>query len=373
LGVRLGTALVGLLCPIFLAAAAKRPLLALWIALSMPLFSLGGMLATPDVPLMAAWSAGLWAAINRRWIVLGIAAGLAMQSKYTGLLLLPSVFIACPGELRRKGPWLSALVALLVYAPNALWNLQSGAESWLFQLSHVGQRPERGTFLLAQAGLAGPLLFAAGTVWCFRGMADRRLKICRTSFLLPIAAGIWAGGEANWAAPAYAGMAVGLASMEGRWERIAWTAVSFNIFLSGAALAHAWHPIVKLPKDPMHRLQGGRGLASSVAAWGISEIRTTRYQEAALIHFYSGIEARPLPGQGRPNHYGLEPARLPAHGLFVRPYRDSSHCELDSYGYSRSDPNEVRVYEEVESQEPRIVGRWQSYEFWRGKKPAGIE
>ena len=36
---------------------------------------LGGLLATPDVPLVAAWALGTWAAARDRWLLCGLAAG----------------------------------------------------------------------------------------------------------------------------------------------------------------------------------------------------------------------------------------------------------------------------------------------------------
>ncbi|MDG1484368.1 MAG: glycosyltransferase family 39 protein, partial [Myxococcota bacterium] len=85
-GILLGGAAAGLA-----AAAGRDRLLVAFAMISLPLFALGGVLATPDVPLLAAWSLGILAASRERWELLGVACGLAMLSKYTGVLLLPLV------------------------------------------------------------------------------------------------------------------------------------------------------------------------------------------------------------------------------------------------------------------------------------------
>src|SRR5579872_5518298 len=68
------------------AVAARR---AAWAVLAMPLAGAGLVLATPDVPLLAALAIGLFAvdlAISSSslewWIVAGLALGLGMDSKY---------------------------------------------------------------------------------------------------------------------------------------------------------------------------------------------------------------------------------------------------------------------------------------------------
>ena len=105
-----------------------------------------GMLMTPNAPLMAAWAATLYymertllADRNGAWLGLGIAFGLGLLSKYTlGLLGMAAlVFVildpASRRWLRRPQPYLAALLALLLFSPVILWNMENGWASFLFQ------------------------------------------------------------------------------------------------------------------------------------------------------------------------------------------------------------------------------------------------
>lgn len=365
LSVLLGTVTVGLGLSL---VDRHRSTLAMAL-LSMPLLSLGGLLATPDVPLVACWALGLWAAAKERWWLLGLAAGLAMLSKYTGLLLLPLVLAARPADLKTRGPWLAAALALLVYLPNALWNLAHDGLSWRFQLDHVAEGGSGLELLLAQVGLAGPLLFVGLVLgWTVGLKGDRVARLCWTTSLPLLLLAVLSGGEANWAAPALFSATVGLArsaATRPRFARVMAAGAGVNLLLSGALLLQLLHPIADLPIDPRDRLSGGRTLGQSVAAWGEASVWTARYQEAALIHFYGGVEARAWPGLGRPDQYDLWESPLPERGLFVRVWRANARLALDDLGYERGAPNVVSAA--VSTTDPtghRPVARWQVYEFW---------
>lgn len=370
-GVRAGAALLGGLALWPLARASARPVLAAATAATLPLFLLGGLFATPDVPLLAAWALGLWAALEERWAVLGVAAGLAMLSKYTGLLLLPLVVAARPGDLRTRGPWLAAALALLVYSPNLLWNLAQDGVSWRFQLAHVADSSGSLALLAAQVGLAGPVIFGAccvawGLGWrALLGGAPRREAVLWWTSLPVLLLAVVTGGEANWAAPAWLGGLLLLAERGGRLARAAWLGLGINATLGGLVLVHGLYPLVQLPQDPTDRLHGGRVLGESVAAWGVSEVVTSRYQEAALIHFYGGVPARSLPDWDRLDQYDLWGGELPPAGLFVRVWRGSTRTAVDMLGYERSGPNVVSAYVNVPGEVlARPVARWQVYEYW---------
>ena len=81
-------------------SAEKAALAALmWIA--MPLVSIGALFVTPDAPLVVFWTLGLaalvelWRTGRRRWLIaLGLALGLALQSKFTAAFLAAGVVLA---------------------------------------------------------------------------------------------------------------------------------------------------------------------------------------------------------------------------------------------------------------------------------------
>lgn len=367
-GVRLGALVLGGLSALLAAGLARDRALVVAALCTMPLLALGGLLATPDVPLVLCWTAGLVFAASDRWGWVGVAAGLAMLSKYTGLLLLPLLVLGRPAALRTRGPYLAAAVAFLVYLPNALWNLRHDYISWHFQLDHVREPVSRLGFALAQLGLAGPVLGLAFVAWwavAWRGDAIERL--CWWSSLPLMVLAIWIGGEANWAAPALVGPAIGLARRGGAWARAAWVGVGVSGALSVLVAVHAVHPLVTLPTDPTDRLRGGRTLGSSVAAWGVPAVYTSRYQEAALIEFYGGVPAIALPGAGRPDQYDLWFSELAPHALYVRPWRGGAPMAMLDLGYDTPGPSTVTAYANTaDPLVPRLVARWQVFEVFRG-------
>ena len=73
-------------------------------------------------------------ASGRTWLLLGLAAGLGLQNKYTMAALCFSLFIGVLATPRRRclatpWPWLGGIVALLIFLPNLLWQ---GLHGWPF-------------------------------------------------------------------------------------------------------------------------------------------------------------------------------------------------------------------------------------------------
>ena len=120
-------------------------------------------------------------------------------------------------------------------------------------------------------------------------------------------------------------------------------------------------PILSLPTDPLKRLAGGPELASAAMAWGEQEIWCSRYQEAALVWFYSGTPTKVLINRdfpARSSQFGLWDQSTPTSGLFIRPYRSSDYVELEPYGKEITDSG--LVHHELTDGEAR---NWQIYQF----------
>ena len=101
-----------------------------------PIALLGGSAAIHDNALLFFWVMALWAAASfvrsedPRWFyTMGAAAGLAIQSKYTGVLILPCVLVfllwSAPHRrfLLRKEPWIGGLIAAAFALPILWWNV----------------------------------------------------------------------------------------------------------------------------------------------------------------------------------------------------------------------------------------------------------
>lgn len=121
-----------------------------------------GVLTTPDTALALAWALALHeglAALSGqgwRWLTTGAAVGLGLLGKYSMLLIGPvflwAVLIANPRALRTRWPYLGALIALLVFSPNLLWNAQNDWLSLRFQFGH-GFSTDTGALHLPGDGL----------------------------------------------------------------------------------------------------------------------------------------------------------------------------------------------------------------------------
>lgn len=135
----------------------------------------------PDSPLLFFWVLTLtlaWEAIEGKrptlWLAAGAGLGGAMLSKYTGVLLVPSVLGYLLFSKRDRHwlatpwPYLAGLTALIIFSPVVYWNAQNHWASFLFQ-SKGRMEESRGFSLhrylgaqtLAIFPLALPLLGAA--------------------------------------------------------------------------------------------------------------------------------------------------------------------------------------------------------------------
>ena len=138
------------------------------------LVGFAGELAVPDVPNALFWIATLCCAFRAMketgawWLVAGAAVGLACLSKYSALFLAPGLLLrlalSADGrrQLRTPWPWLGAIVAAAVFAPNFAWNAEHGWLTFAKQFGRVragGFEPAfLGKLLLDQALLLNPLI-----------------------------------------------------------------------------------------------------------------------------------------------------------------------------------------------------------------------
>ncbi|MDE8342775.1 MAG: glycosyltransferase family 39 protein [Acidocella sp.] len=166
----------------------------------------GSVLMTPDTPLIFFWTAciaatGRWLASrdSRWWLAIGAAAGAALLSKYTGLLLIAAIGLwlltSRPRRLvlRSPWPWLGLVLAGVVFAPDIYWNATHHWVSYLKQGGRVvafdfGRSAQYlAELIIGQLGLATPLvagLVAVG-LWRLRRVHDDAASLLLWLTLLP--------------------------------------------------------------------------------------------------------------------------------------------------------------------------------------------
>jgi len=149
----------------------------LWFNI-MPHTAFFSVVMYPDTPAILFWAlccvalAMVWKSGRGEWWYLaGAALGLLLLSKYTGVFLLAGIVIwlsasvQMRGWLKRREPYLAALLALLLFSPVILWNAEHHWASFAKQFGHALDRTDGGlgevaSFVGVQALFVSPLIFA---------------------------------------------------------------------------------------------------------------------------------------------------------------------------------------------------------------------
>ncbi len=343
LSVRLPAIALGLGTGIFAARLARDlfgdrvALFAVSVMACMPLYSAGSMLMTIDAPLVFCW-AGATLALRRAlrdgrsrgaWMLCGAALGFGTLAKYTMLFFVPAAALgllvspAGRGALRSPGPYLALGIGGLLSLPIVAWNAQHG---WV-SFRHVGALAGLSTpaelsaarsieLLGSQLGVVSPGIFVgrAGALarWAARGASTRRaegaLLVATSAPLLGFVL-LWSlrgKVEANWAAPAYFGLALLLAadwdqrlrSAEPVARRRQRRRIALSLSLGLVLVVVAHFPALLaaaglgLPArlDPTSRLRGWRELGKAVGGELARDpslpLVTASYQMASELAFY---------------------------------------------------------------------------------------
>jgi 4-amino-4-deoxy-L-arabinose transferase-like glycosyltransferase len=268
------------------------------------LFGAGTLLMTPDTPLLTFWTATIWAAARLLeggsswwWGAVGLFAGLAMDSKYTALLLWGGIglwLLATPGMrpwLRRPAPWLAALLCLGLFMPVLLWEAAHQWPSFTRQGARIGiWHPSRAIDYLAelvggQVGLITPVVFffcVAGVVQVTRrAWRDRDpISMLLVALTLPSVALFTQHAfgdrvQGNWPAIIYPGAVIAASVLRGRqWQQLWRPGIALGFAITALVYLQAGMSLLPLPigLDPIARqLAGWDGLAAEVEAMRRSE------------------------------------------------------------------------------------------------------
>lgn len=195
-------------------------------------FQLYGFVITPDTPLLFAWTAcifSLWKLIETEqpqwWYIAGLMMGLAWLGKYSGIMLVPSVFLFLLVSrqqrrwLRTPHPYLAAILAVLVFSPVLIWNAQHDWISFAFQgstrASGMGSWKVKhfGELLGSQFFMLTPYLFVLVVATLIRfgrqlfdGLEDKFLLLLNSGLVTVVfftAVSFRSLVKMNWLAPAY--------------------------------------------------------------------------------------------------------------------------------------------------------------------------
>lgn len=156
-----------------------------------------------------------------QWLALGALLGLAGLSKYTAVLpalaVIATLLIGRGARvLLTSGPWLAAVLALVLISPVLIWNAQNEWISFAYQLKHgsggTWQAKRLAAFIGIQLVAYGPLLFLGATLATRQIIHTRQWRYAGLLlfFFIPfVVTGLLSGGGGSlphWTAPAWLAM-----------------------------------------------------------------------------------------------------------------------------------------------------------------------
>jgi 4-amino-4-deoxy-L-arabinose transferase-like glycosyltransferase len=288
---------------------------------------------SPDVALIPFATAMVWALVRltesddgRWWLAAGAFAGLALLSKFTAGLLLPAVaaFMLVPrwrGRwLRSLYPWLAALIALVLFLPVLIWNMQHDWASFRFQLvrataTHEWSLRTLGEFIGLQFGLVGFILLpvvltgVALTAWRGYRRGDAVAILLSTAVIVPFGYFLWKSLSLRvgdtwpmfiWPF-GFAAAAINLVALRGEgwpeslvrssfaWARLA--IICGIAFVAGVFLYYVATPFNFIGRtDPVGGEAGYEAIVDraklELQKTGASWIATTDYRTYAMLRWY---------------------------------------------------------------------------------------
>jgi 4-amino-4-deoxy-L-arabinose transferase-like glycosyltransferase len=245
----------------------------------LPVTLAGSLIITPDIPSFLFWSVTLylyWQTVDtgkaRYWYFMGIAFGLGLLSKYTGVLVAPCLFLFVLFTDERRWlktihPYAAFLLGWAVFLPVLYWNSRHHWISFAYQIGHGlgGARYSPGKifeYLGGQMLIASPFIWVPGAyasvLYLFRKNKEKLfLSLTSLPIILFFAySSLKHVAQANWPANAYFSFSilVGHYLFTGaRWKKQLWFgAVLFSVFLCFTVTLHARFSILPLEMISKH-------------------------------------------------------------------------------------------------------------------------
>ncbi len=284
-----------------------------------------------DVPLLFFWALALLAYVklldapaSRWWVLLGLGLAFGLLAKYAMVYFLLGALAAgwidprARAMWRQPAIWLAIVIALLVVAPNLVWNAthnfvtfrhtQGNIEGDGFKLNPLGPLG----FVASQFAVCGPIVFAAFLFALLRpshAQLEHADRILIAFALPPLAlvtlAGLFTSVKANWAAPSAIPIIVVAVALLVRRRQWCWLQASVALGLVLQIIlpvGDAFADRVSLPflekPDVYHRTMGWKAMSTLVrdAAQtnGVHSVATDQRDVVASLLYYLREDVWPI-------------------------------------------------------------------------------
>jgi hypothetical protein len=304
--IKLGAVLVYPITSLVIYALGRKLIsesVGFWASLlfiTLPGVALSSTISSTDVLLFLFWSSAMLLFIhscedNRwlDWILCAVICGLGLLTKYNMAIFAISAlgYLLFFGQIKQlKNPklWVMATISLLILAPNIYWNYLNDFPTFSHTAEYVdknGIYPQKMlSFIFEQAGVIGPLGFIIAWWWVVKGKQPKALLLTFSApiFLVICFVALQGKYNANWAAPAYIGVVIGMAHFLQHRRKWLIAVLSTNILLG--LVINLADPIIqatgvelKAKQDPFKRVRGWK-------AWGEQlKTYTDQYPQATFV------------------------------------------------------------------------------------------
>ncbi len=281
------------------------------IFLFSPAVTMGFTITTPDSPLILFWSASFYYASKAffeertaDFILAGLLGGLALLSKYTGVLLFFSYFLFVaakkPKLFLSYKLYLALMFALLAFSPVIAWNASNSFESFAFQYNHGSKTESEPLNILLNVEFIGGMFAVFGPVffvvlaWAFtkkESYRNDRLFFAVLPALFTILfflyKGLYKKMELNWVAPAFvsASLVVGYMIRSKGLKKTFYAGLALSILIVFAARFPLFLGLANA-KNPHERLFGYEELAKELKRLGDGDVFADHLTSASVLTYH---------------------------------------------------------------------------------------
>lgn len=291
--------------------------------------AVGHLLSTTTFDILA-WTIILYLFVRilqddgqRLWVWMGLAAGVGLLNKHLVLFLLFGLaagllLTSSRRRLSSRWPWLGAGVAVAIWSPNLLWQVQNDWPTIEMLASLQDSNSGLGAaieFLGLQLPFLSLVMVPIAVIGIRRTLRNEQLRPIAVGFLVLAITMLVAGGKAYYIVPFYAVfLPMGILEMEDRWKagsaRFSPRAVARSMVLGFSLMSPFFLPLVpQTAAGPFNAINPELGetigwvefvdqVAAVNAAVGARTVFTASYGEAGAIDLYGAVRGLPPASSG---------------------------------------------------------------------------